>query len=325
MSIPKKLNFSDYDNFITEPNFTTSAEAQDYFRNEDELVGALVDSGLWQPETNYANGDVVFSPSVPSGAEAICVVGGISSGVEPSWGSVGGANISDGTCFWKLRWKHWSKDVIPMGNLGIEYATQTEAEAGNDNEKLMTPLRTKEAIDKFAPVKSVNGKTGDVVVGEVTDITIDGTDITVTYADNTTKTLATQDTTYTAGTGLTLNGTEFSLASQSGGSAYKFPYATCSTAANTAAKVATITNGVDFALEVGACVCVKFTVTGGFGSNTKNITLNVNSTGAKTIRYRDAAGASDLEISHSSYLIFIYDGTYWQTVNAELISDYNSD
>lgn len=112
MSLPLKLNFSDYDNFLTEPNYTTSAEAQDYFRNMDMLVEALIDVGLWQPETNYPNGHVVFSPNMPNGAEAVCVAtnGGKSSNTEPSWGEVGGDNVSDGTCFWKLRWKHWSKE-----------------------------------------------------------------------------------------------------------------------------------------------------------------------------------------------------------------------
>ena len=49
-----------------------------------------------------------------------------------------------------------------------------------------------ETID--VPVQSVNGKTGDVVVGEVTDLSISDTTITVTFADGTTKTLTTQDT-----------------------------------------------------------------------------------------------------------------------------------
>jgi len=148
MSLPLKLDFSNYDNFLTEENYTTSAEAQDYFRNMDILVTAMVDVGLWQPETSYPNGHVVFSSNMPNGAEAVCVAtnGGKSSNTEPSWGEVGGDNVSDGTCFWKLRWKHWSKEVIPMENLGIEYATQAEAKTGTDNTKVMTPLRTKEAF-----------------------------------------------------------------------------------------------------------------------------------------------------------------------------------
>ena len=146
MVLPKKYDFNDYDNYLTDPNPTTSAEAQDYFRNMDMLVTAMVDTFLWQPGTNYANGDVVKSPSMPNGVEAVCVAenGGKSSNVEPQWGNVGGENIADGTCFWKLRWQHWSKEI----------ATQAQAEAGIDNTTGMTPLRTKNAIDKQRPIKT---------------------------------------------------------------------------------------------------------------------------------------------------------------------------
>jgi hypothetical protein len=43
-------------------------------------------------------------------------------------------------------------------------------------------------------VNSVNGKTGDVVVGDVQDLSISGKTITVTFANGTTKKLTTQDT-----------------------------------------------------------------------------------------------------------------------------------
>lgn len=170
MALPKKYDFNDYDNYLTDPNPTTSAEAQDYFRNMDMLVAAMVDTFLWQPETNYKNGDVVKSPSMPNGAEAVCVStnGGKSSNVEPQWGNVGGENIADGTCFWKLRWGHWSKDVILVGNggtgasdaenaranLGLSYATQAQAEVGENNNVVVTPLSAKQAIDKQRPIKT---------------------------------------------------------------------------------------------------------------------------------------------------------------------------
>lgn len=131
MSLPLKLDFSNYDKFLTDPNYTTSAEAQDYFRNMDMLVEALIDVGLWQPETNYPNGHVVFSPNMPNGTEAVCIAtnGGKSSNTEPSWGEDGGANVSDGTCFWKLRWRHWSKDVASVDDMLN----------GTSNDKVVTP------------------------------------------------------------------------------------------------------------------------------------------------------------------------------------------
>lgn len=53
-------------------------------------------------------------------------------------------------------------------------ATQTEAEVGTDNTKVMTPLRTKQAVEKFAPLKTVNGQkpnvSGDVEILDLTPV-----------------------------------------------------------------------------------------------------------------------------------------------------------
>ena len=146
MALPGNKNFSDYDNYITDQNPTTAAQAQDYFRNQAELLKAVIDCDFWQPETVYQPGDVVKSDSMPNGTEAVMVAtkASVTSNVEPQWGAVGGANISDGACFWKLRWKHWSKEV----------ATQSQAEKGTDNVTVVTPLRTKQAIDKQRPIKT---------------------------------------------------------------------------------------------------------------------------------------------------------------------------
>ncbi|OJV40827.1 MAG: hypothetical protein BGO29_14760 [Bacteroidales bacterium 36-12] len=51
-------------------------------------------------------------------------------------------------------------------NISAQLPTKTEAEGGADNTKLMTPLRTKEAIDALSPVKSVAGKTGVVTLAK---------------------------------------------------------------------------------------------------------------------------------------------------------------
>lgn len=94
-------------------------------------------------------------------------------------------------------------------------------------------------------------------------------------------------------------------------------YATCSTAASTAAKVATVQNG-GFTLDTGVRVSVKFT-----NANSKaSATLNVNSTGAKTIRWRNANLASTQYWTANQIVDFIYDGTYWQVIGA--IKDNNT-
>ncbi|MGE9999750.1 hypothetical protein [Desulfovibrio sp. SGI.133] len=83
-------------------------------------------------------------------------------------------------------------------------------------------------------------------------------------------------------------------------------YGTCSTAAGTAAKVVSIPG---FALATGAEVTVRFTVT----NTASSPTLNVNSTGAKGIRYKNAAVPSGYIVANKTYR-FVYDGTYWQIV-----------
>lgn len=89
-------------------------------------------------------------------------------------------------------------------------------------------------------------------------------------------------------------------------------YGTCSTAAGTAAKTVSCTG---FTLTTGARITVKFTVT----NTASNPTLNVNSTGAKAIRYRGSAITAGYLAANRVYT-FIYDGTYY-----ELVGDINTD
>lgn len=80
----------------------------------------------------------------------------------------------------------------------------------------------------------------------------------------------------------------------------------CNTAADTAAKVVTSTNFGN--LTTGAVLKVRFTV-----ANTKNtaLTLNVNSTGAKTIAINGTvSSASNYTLPAGTYFCY-YDGTYW--------------
>lgn len=86
-------------------------------------------------------------------------------------------------------------------------------------------------------------------------------------------------------------------------------YATCSTDAGTAAKVATITSGT-FKLETGASVYVFFTAT----NTVANPTLNVNNTGAKSIkRYGSVAVGTTTDTSWlaESFVHVVYNGTNW--------------
>lgn len=94
----------------------------------------------------------------------------------------------------------------------------------------------------------------------------------------------------------------------------KMVYATCSTAASTAAKVATTTDG-DFTLYTGAVVSVKFTVT----NTASSPTLNVDGTGAIPIYYRGSAITASYLAANRTYS-FVYNGTQW-----EFLGDINTD
>ena len=78
-------------------------------------------------------------------------------------------------------------------------------------------------------------------------------------------------------------------------------FATCATAAGTAAKTVDVTG---FNLVSGARVTVKFTVT----NTAANPTLNVSGTGAKAIKYRGSAINTGYLAANRVYE-FIYDGT----------------
>ena len=96
----------------------------------------------------------------------------------------------------------------------------------------------------------------------------------------------------------TIDGVQFD------GSANITHYGVCSTAAGTAAKAVNITG---FTLATGASVTVRFS-----NANTAaNPTLNVTSTGAKAIHYKNAAIQASMLEDEGIY-DFVYDGTYWQ-------------
>lgn len=89
-------------------------------------------------------------------------------------------------------------------------------------------------------------------------------------------------------------------------------YGTSSTAAGTAAKVVTC---ADFALETGAIIAVLFTT----ANTAATPTLNVNSTGAKTIYVGSGTVNSTTNVlkwSANTILVFMYDGTYFRYITS---------
>ena len=98
------------------------------------------------------------------------------------------------------------------------------------------------------------------------------------------------------------------------------PYAVCNTSGSTVAKTVSITN---FKLVTGVRVFIKFTYA---HDSTTKATLNVNSTGAKSIRYKgygvfkgyNGGSNSDKQYPNTweagEIVEFIYDGTEWVSI-----------
>ena len=98
---------------------------------------------------------------------------------------------------------------------------------------------------------------------------------------------------------------------------YGMWYGTCSTSASTAAKEVTCAG---FTLVTGATIAVNFTYANTYAGQ---ITLNVNSTGAKNVRdygqFYD--GYSRCAWDAGQTMIFVYDGTSWRLANGAIITD----
>ena len=98
-----------------------------------------------------------------------------------------------------------------------------------------------------------------------------------------------------------------------GGGSVTTWYGTCNTTASTAAKVVTCAN---FALETGAIVAILFTT----ANTAATPTLNVNSTGAKTIYIGSGtvnSTSNTLKWSANTLLYFVYDGTYFRYLGSQ--------
>lgn len=90
------------------------------------------------------------------------------------------------------------------------------------------------------------------------------------------------------------------------GTANRHHYTTCSTSGGTAAKTASLTG---FSLQTGARVAVLFS-----NANTaSNPTLNISSTGAKPIYYRNSAIPANY-IQAGTVLELVYSGSYWRVI-----------
>jgi hypothetical protein len=141
-------------------------------------------------------------------------------------------------------------------------------------------------------VLSVNSKTGAVTLGKG--------DVGLGNVDNTADSAKSVASAGKLAAASKISGVNFD------GSADIVRYATCSTAAATAEKAVALAG---FTLVTGAAVTVKFTVT----NTAAGPTMNVNSTGAKPIYYRNAAISTGALAANRVY-DFVFNGTQWDFV-----------
>lgn len=141
---------------------------------------------------------------------------------------------------------------------------------------------------------------------------------TVTSDTNGAITINSTNTTYSAAT-TSANGL-MSSADKTKLGYTNIAYATCSTAAATAAKVATVSGNSNWQLQVGSIVVIKFTNT----STASSCTLNVNSTGAKSIYYRGSAITAGI-IAAGDTATFIYNGSQYVLISSDSASSSTGD
>ena len=101
----------------------------------------------------------------------------------------------------------------------------------------------------------------------------------------------------------------FSAGFTGGGSSGGVAYGTCTTSGSATAK---IVNSDDFGdLKKGACINVKFS----FANTATSPTMNVNGTGAKSIKKYGTTGSMAYMWYAGEVVSFVYDGTYWMMID----------
>ena len=200
-------------------------------------------------------------------------------------------------------------DLLNVSNNNTTYSALSASDATTGTSttgRLITAKVLHDKITAMLPSVPTISVTQTATSGnEVGKVTINGSDTTL-YAPVQTTVSGNAGTATTLATSRTIDGVDFN------GSANITHYGECSTAASTAAKTVSLTG---FKLATGAKVAIKFTVT----NTASSPTLNVNSTGAKSIMYRGSAISAGYLAANRVYE-FVYDGTDY-----ELIGDINTD
>lgn len=173
--------------------------------------------------------------------------------------------------------------------------TVTDAESSDPNWDIICGI----VMDTTPSPDSSNAVTSNGVYlfarKSIISITRSGTTFTAHHIDGTTSTFTQQD-----------NNTTYTPASLG------FGYGTCATAADTTAKVVTLSN---YVLMTGGYVTVKFTY-----AVPASATMNINSKGGKPIYYKGSAISANI-IQAGDTATFVYNGSQYVLLSIDTIID----
>lgn len=137
MSVIKfNRNFETLFNWDTDLNPTTEQNYQSAVQNWTETEMNIVDTLLWQPETEYEVGNIVKTPSLPSQYVLLCTADGVSGTEEPSYDNVQlNDSVNDGTAVWRI--SQIAVGAIPlMDNLANADASNVGINSEIDNSEM---------------------------------------------------------------------------------------------------------------------------------------------------------------------------------------------
>lgn len=149
MGLPKCFIFKGfYDIVKGQSGATSNPTYKTFVENQNEITGALAKCILWQPETTYALNQEIISDSMDPSYKAVVTSAGETGETEPIWPTTG--SVTDGA----VQFVMMKRSVASIMSDNI--ATETEAEAGTDAIKRITPATLKGVLAKaLAPLASI--------------------------------------------------------------------------------------------------------------------------------------------------------------------------
>ena len=103
MSIPKVAQLGPaLMQYANSANPTKSSSMMDFILNNNEVLAALSNKLLFQPDTAYAVGDFIISDGMQNGLWAKCTTAGTTDTAEPAWGTKADDTVNSNDCIFTM-------------------------------------------------------------------------------------------------------------------------------------------------------------------------------------------------------------------------------